>query len=92
MVVWFLGVVLNMRGVALRCMGDLRRAAESYQAAIDICEEFEDRHNWAVALANLGEEYFIAHILCITYCNIITCASHYIKAMVRQRRQLGRIG
>ncbi|KAM3857627.1 SH3 domain and tetratricopeptide repeat-containing protein 1 [Diretmus argenteus] len=48
------GVVLNMRGVALRCRGDLRRAAESYQAAIDICEEFEDRANWAVAQANLG--------------------------------------
>ncbi|XP_071402896.1 SH3 domain and tetratricopeptide repeat-containing protein 1 [Centroberyx affinis] len=48
------GVLLNMRGVALRCMGDLRRAAESYQAAIDICEEDEDRPNWAVAQANLG--------------------------------------
>ncbi|XP_030579159.1 SH3 domain and tetratricopeptide repeat-containing protein 1 isoform X2 [Archocentrus centrarchus] len=49
-----LGVVLNMRGVALRCMGDLRRAAESYQAAIDICQEYEDMPNWAVAQANLG--------------------------------------
>ncbi|XP_030579158.1 SH3 domain and tetratricopeptide repeat-containing protein 1 isoform X1 [Archocentrus centrarchus] len=48
------GVVLNMRGVALRCMGDLRRAAESYQAAIDICQEYEDMPNWAVAQANLG--------------------------------------
>ncbi|KAM4612407.1 SH3 domain and tetratricopeptide repeat-containing protein 1 [Polymixia lowei] len=48
------GLVLNMRGVALRCMGDLRRAAESYQAAIDVCEEFEDVPNWAVAQANLG--------------------------------------
>uniref|UniRef100_A0A8C7F2I5 SH3 domain and tetratricopeptide repeats 1 n=1 Tax=Oncorhynchus kisutch TaxID=8019 RepID=A0A8C7F2I5_ONCKI len=28
------GLVHNMRGVALRCTGDLRRAAESYQAAI----------------------------------------------------------
>uniref|UniRef100_A0AAQ5WZQ8 SH3 domain-containing protein n=1 Tax=Amphiprion ocellaris TaxID=80972 RepID=A0AAQ5WZQ8_AMPOC len=48
------GVVLNMRGVALRCMGDLRRAAESYQAAVDICQEYEDMPNWAVAQANLG--------------------------------------
>ncbi|GAA6230995.1 SH3 domain and tetratricopeptide repeat-containing protein 1-like [Lates japonicus] len=48
------GVVLNMHGVALRCMGDLQRAAESYQAAIDICQEYEDLPNWAVAQANLG--------------------------------------
>ncbi|KAF7649446.1 hypothetical protein LDENG_00141200 [Lucifuga dentata] len=48
------GVVLNMRGVAFRCMGDLRRAAESYQAAVDICEEYEDLPNLAVAQANLG--------------------------------------
>ncbi|XP_034413692.1 SH3 domain and tetratricopeptide repeat-containing protein 1 [Cyclopterus lumpus] len=48
------GVVLNMRGVALRCTGDLRRAAESYQAAVDICQEYEDMPNWAVAQANLG--------------------------------------
>ncbi|XP_076581787.1 SH3 domain and tetratricopeptide repeat-containing protein 1 [Chaetodon auriga] len=48
------GVVLNMRGVALRCMGDFRRAAESYRAAVDICQEYEDMPNWAVALANLG--------------------------------------
>ncbi|XP_041820832.1 SH3 domain and tetratricopeptide repeat-containing protein 1 [Chelmon rostratus] len=48
------GVVLNMRGVALRCMGDLRRAAESYQAAVDICQEYEDMPNWAVAQANQG--------------------------------------
>ncbi|XP_073331059.1 SH3 domain and tetratricopeptide repeat-containing protein 1 isoform X2 [Pagrus major] len=48
------GVVLNMRGVALRCMGDLRRAAESYQAAVDICQEYEDMANWAVAQANQG--------------------------------------
>ncbi|XP_037614448.1 SH3 domain and tetratricopeptide repeat-containing protein 1 [Sebastes umbrosus] len=48
------GVVLNMRGVALRCMGDIRRAAESYQAAVDICQEYEDMPNWAVAQANLG--------------------------------------
>ncbi|XP_040887055.1 SH3 domain and tetratricopeptide repeat-containing protein 1 isoform X2 [Toxotes jaculatrix] len=48
------GVVLNMRGVALRCMGDLQRAAESYQAAVAICQEYEDLPNWAVAQANLG--------------------------------------
>ncbi|KAG7231566.1 hypothetical protein INR49_011554 [Caranx melampygus] len=48
------GVVLNMRGVALRCVGNLQRAAESYQAAIDICQEYEDLQNWAVAQANLG--------------------------------------
>lgn len=49
------GVVLNMRGVAFRYMGDLRRAAESYQAAVDICQEYEDMPNWAVAQANLGK-------------------------------------
>lgn len=49
------GVVLNMRGVALRCMGDHRSAAESYQAAVDVCREYEDMPNWAVAQANLGE-------------------------------------
>ncbi|KAM9827337.1 SH3 domain and tetratricopeptide repeat-containing protein 1 [Neosynchiropus ocellatus] len=48
------GLVLNMCGVAFRCMGDLRRAAESYQAAIDICQEYDDLSNWAVAQANLG--------------------------------------
>ncbi|XP_068164501.1 SH3 domain and tetratricopeptide repeat-containing protein 1 [Antennarius striatus] len=48
------GVVLNMSGVALRCMGDLRRAAESYQAAADVCQEYEDAANWAVAQANQG--------------------------------------
>ncbi|RVE60241.1 hypothetical protein OJAV_G00178970 [Oryzias javanicus] len=48
------GVVLNMRGVALRCMGDHRSAAESYQAAVDVCREYEDMPNWAVAQANLG--------------------------------------
>ncbi|KAL6118873.1 sh3tc1 [Pungitius sinensis] len=48
------GVVLNMRGVAFRCMGDLRRAAESYEAAVDVCQEYEDMPNWAVAQANLG--------------------------------------
>ena len=49
------GVVLNMRGVARRCTGDLRRAAESYQAAVDICQEYEDMPNWAVAQANQGK-------------------------------------
>ncbi|KAF3697462.1 SH3 domain and tetratricopeptide repeat-containing protein 1 [Channa argus] len=48
------GVVLNMRGVALCCMGDVQRAAESYQTAVDICQEFEDLQNCAVAQANLG--------------------------------------
>ncbi|XP_028995835.1 SH3 domain and tetratricopeptide repeat-containing protein 1 isoform X2 [Betta splendens] len=48
------GVVLNMRGVALGCLGDLQGAAESYQAAVDICQELEDLPNCAVALANLG--------------------------------------
>lgn len=47
-----------MRGVALRCMGDLERAAESYQAAADICEEYEDMPNWAVAQANQGTVQF----------------------------------
>ena len=44
-----------MRGIALRRQGHLRRAAESYQAADDICEEFEDMPNWAVAQANFGK-------------------------------------
>lgn len=44
-----------MRGVALRCTGDHRGAAESYQAAAHICQEYEDMPNWAVAQANLGE-------------------------------------
>ena len=44
-----------MRGVALRCTGDLQRAAESYQAAADICQEYEDLSNWAVTQANLGK-------------------------------------
>ncbi|KAI3376687.1 hypothetical protein L3Q82_017118 [Scortum barcoo] len=48
------GVVLNMRGVALRCMGYLQSALESYKAAIDICQEYEDMPNWAVAQANQG--------------------------------------
>ncbi|XP_049608312.1 LOW QUALITY PROTEIN: SH3 domain and tetratricopeptide repeat-containing protein 1 [Syngnathus scovelli] len=48
------GLVLNMRGVGLRCMGDLRRAAESYHAAVAICQENKDVPNRAIALANLG--------------------------------------
>lgn len=48
------GVVYNMRAISYRHSADIRQAAESYQAAIEICEEFEDRHNWAVALANFG--------------------------------------
>ncbi|XP_073691889.1 SH3 domain and tetratricopeptide repeat-containing protein 1 isoform X2 [Garra rufa] len=48
------GVVYNMRAISYRRSADIRQAAESYRAAIEICEEFEDRHNWAVALANFG--------------------------------------
>ncbi|KAG7218441.1 hypothetical protein INR49_020388 [Caranx melampygus] len=36
------------------CTTPRKRAAESYQAAIDICQEYEDLQNWAVAQANLG--------------------------------------
>lgn len=43
-----------MRGVALRCMGDFQGAAESYRAAVDVCQESEDVANWAVAQANQG--------------------------------------
>uniref|UniRef100_A0A8C6M1F1 SH3 domain-containing protein n=1 Tax=Nothobranchius furzeri TaxID=105023 RepID=A0A8C6M1F1_NOTFU len=35
-------------------MGDQRRAAESYQAAANFCQEAEDFLNWAVVQANLG--------------------------------------
>lgn len=48
------GVVYNMRAISYRHSADIRQAAESYRAAIEICEEFEDRHNWAIALANCG--------------------------------------
>ncbi|XP_034020125.1 SH3 domain and tetratricopeptide repeat-containing protein 1 isoform X2 [Thalassophryne amazonica] len=48
------GVVLNMCGVALRCMGNLRKAAESYGAALDICKKLEDQPNSAASQANLG--------------------------------------
>lgn len=43
-----------MRGVALRCMGDFQGAAKSYRAAVDVCQEYEDVPNWAVAQANQG--------------------------------------
>ncbi|KAJ0055765.1 hypothetical protein NL108_011380, partial [Boleophthalmus pectinirostris] len=46
--------LLNLCGVALCSMGDLRRAVDNYQAAIDICQEYEDLPNWAVVQANLG--------------------------------------
>ncbi|KAI4879385.1 hypothetical protein NFI96_019463 [Prochilodus magdalenae] len=48
------GVVYNMRAIALRHAGNIKQAAESFRAAAEVCEEFEDRHNWAVALANFG--------------------------------------
>lgn len=48
------GVVYNMRAIALRHAGNVKQAADSFRAAAEICEEFEDRHNWAIALANFG--------------------------------------
>ncbi|XP_064201016.1 SH3 domain and tetratricopeptide repeat-containing protein 1 isoform X1 [Anguilla rostrata] len=48
------GVVYNLRAIALRHSGDVRQASLSYQEAIDICAEFDSRHNWAIALANFG--------------------------------------
>ncbi|XP_060730612.1 SH3 domain and tetratricopeptide repeat-containing protein 1 isoform X3 [Tachysurus vachellii] len=48
------GVIYNMRGITLRHTGDVKQAAENFHAAVDVCEEFEDRCNWAIALANLG--------------------------------------
>ncbi|TSL40973.1 SH3 domain and tetratricopeptide repeat-containing protein 1 [Bagarius yarrelli] len=48
------GVIYNMRGITLRHAGNVKLAAENYRAALDVCEEFEDRHNWAIALANFG--------------------------------------
>jgi len=51
------GLVLNMRGIALRRQGRLQGAAESYRAADDICEEFEDTANWAVVQANFGKAF-----------------------------------
>lgn len=35
-------------------MGDLQGAAESYRAAVGVCQEYEDVPNWAVAQANQG--------------------------------------
>lgn len=49
-------MILNLQGVALCNLGYLRKAAESYQAAVDICQEYEDLANWAVAQGNLGEK------------------------------------
>lgn len=48
------GVIYNMRAIALRRVGDLKQAAENLHASFDVCEEFEDRKNWAIALANFG--------------------------------------
>lgn len=48
------GVIYNMRGITLRHAGDVKQATENFRAAIDVCEEFEDRHNMAIALANFG--------------------------------------
>lgn len=48
------GVIYNMRGITLKHAGDVKRAAENFRAAVDVCEEFEDRFNWAIALANFG--------------------------------------
>ncbi|XP_077445418.1 SH3 domain and tetratricopeptide repeat-containing protein 1 isoform X2 [Stigmatopora argus] len=48
------GLVLNMRGVALRGTGDLRGASQSYLAAADVCQSHRDVPNLAVVHANLG--------------------------------------
>ncbi|KAM9501120.1 SH3 domain and tetratricopeptide repeat-containing protein 1 isoform 2-T2 [Clarias gariepinus] len=48
------GVIYNMRGITLRHAGDVKQAAENFRAAVDVCEEFENKHNWAIALANFG--------------------------------------
>lgn len=48
------GVILNMRGVALRCMGNFHGAAESYRVAVNVCQESKDVANSAVAQANQG--------------------------------------
>ncbi|KAK3568015.1 hypothetical protein QTP86_028603, partial [Hemibagrus guttatus] len=48
------GVIYNMRGITLRHAGDVKQAAENFHAAVDVCEQFEDRRNWAIALANFG--------------------------------------
>uniref|UniRef100_A0A665WPQ9 SH3 domain and tetratricopeptide repeats 1 n=1 Tax=Echeneis naucrates TaxID=173247 RepID=A0A665WPQ9_ECHNA len=41
-------------GIVLRQTLNLYMVTESYQAAVDICQEYEDLPNWAVAQANLG--------------------------------------
>lgn len=48
------GVIYNIRGITLRLAGDVKQAAENFRAAVDVCEEFEDGQNWAIALANFG--------------------------------------
>ncbi|KAI5104223.1 SH3 domain and tetratricopeptide repeat-containing protein 1 isoform X1 [Silurus meridionalis] len=48
------GVIYNMRGITLRHASDVKQAAENFRAAVDVCEELEDRHNWAIAIANFG--------------------------------------
>ncbi|XP_061566324.1 SH3 domain and tetratricopeptide repeat-containing protein 1 isoform X2 [Cololabis saira] len=75
------GVVLNMRGVALRCVGDHRGAAKSYQAAAHICQECEDMPNWAVAQANLG-------LLCLK-AGAKTLAQRYLTEAVQLFSKLG---
>uniref|UniRef100_H2RS50 SH3 domain and tetratricopeptide repeats 1 n=1 Tax=Takifugu rubripes TaxID=31033 RepID=H2RS50_TAKRU len=77
-------VVLNMRGVALGCMGDLRKAAESYQAAAEICEEYEDMPNWAVAQANRG-------LLCVK-AGANGLAQRYLTDAVKLFSELDEIG
>lgn len=70
-----------MRGVALRCMGDFQAAAESYRAAVDVCQECEDVPNWAVAQANQGMSWdgvrreppgLPLHCSKMTFCLVIT--------------------
>ncbi|KAI5609536.1 SH3 domain and tetratricopeptide repeat-containing protein 1 isoform X1 [Silurus asotus] len=48
------GIIYNMRGITLRHASDVKQAAENFRAAVDVCEELEDRHNWAIAIANFG--------------------------------------
>ncbi|XP_026859602.2 SH3 domain and tetratricopeptide repeat-containing protein 1 isoform X2 [Electrophorus electricus] len=48
------GVIYNMRAIAQRRAGDVKQAAESFRAAAEVCQEFEDTRNWAIALANFG--------------------------------------
>ncbi|KAJ3585759.1 hypothetical protein NHX12_014478 [Muraenolepis orangiensis] len=78
------GLVLNMRGIALRRQGGLRRAAESYQAADQICEEFEDLPNWAVAQANFGLLCLKAGAKALAELHLTRLGGHYVT--------LGRVG